>query len=352
MECKCSVGGKVLLFYNFIPLFNVEHIAQQLKELSATLKISGKIKLSTQGYNVTMAGSLLAVKEFMNYFMQNYIPNLQSLTVEQIEKFRHDFFKPTNGCVHAFDGVRIKIVNELCQFDGVATNQRQITSDRIIASIRGVSCNQLFTLAPNLFHEEATKANVMLLDLRNYYESQIGFFEGAVTPPIRKFSGLKNWIEFQPKPEATKILTYCTGGVRCEQAESYLRKKFDNVFMLEGGIHNYMEWVKANPKKSIFKGANYVFDGRQSEPGNQTVSFCTVCNEPCEHMIKCYGTDCHLLIIQCKNHSVIRYCCEMCRTMIVEPRNETKLKPGQTRIKRQICFCEKKRRDLLLLPMM
>lgn len=171
-----------------------------------------------------------------------------------------------------------------------------------------------------------------------------------------------------------------------EKATSYLRQSLNsedgtqpaNVLMLEGGIHNYLEWIKqdGSSEDSLWLGKNYVFDARQSldlrdtvtstaahaaAPGGKEslISFCQSCNAPCARYVKCDGFGCHRLIIACLTCSPETsaerksglHCCEECREMGEKVReyvlSEQVSAPGTTRVKRGICECERERRAAL-----
>jgi len=162
-----------------------------------------------------------------------------------------------------------------------------------------------------------------------------------------------------------------------EKATTYLRQSLEavegskppNVLMLEGGIHNYLEWIKQenDPKESLWLGKNYVFDARQSlglagsqsrPDSDQLVSFCQGCKVACARYVKCDGFGCHRLIIACENCSPTipsgqsgMCCCEDCKEMgerVLEYVGSAILPaPGETRVKRGICSCERARRIAL-----
>ena len=102
-------------------------------------------------------------------------------------------------------------------------------------------------------------------------------------------------------------MTYCTGGVRCETAGRYLSTR-GNVFMLSGGIHAYLEWVKDQPVESLFTGVNYVFDARKTYGGNGIAVVCWKCGAGCDTYTKCSG--CHVVVPVCCDP--VGLCCEQC----------------------------------------
>tara|TARA_R110002073_G_scaffold220418_1_gene380598 strand:- start:86625 stop:87656 length:1032 start_codon:yes stop_codon:yes gene_type:complete len=145
--------------------------------------------------------------------------------------------------------------------------------------------------------------NTICVDMRNHYESEIGHFEGAVTPDVDTFRDSLDIIEKDLKDHKAdkNLLMYCTGGIRCEKASAYYKHKgFKNVFQLEGGIIEYVRQVKAEKLENKFIGKNFVFDHRRGERiSDDVVANCHQCGNPCDNHVNCENEACHLLFIQC-----------------------------------------------------
>ena len=123
----------------------------------------------------------------------------------------------------------------------------------------------------------------ILIDVRNNFEVEIGSFQGSTNPNTKNFSDFKNYVKKNLKEKKEKkIAIFCTGGIRCEKASSYMLKKgFKNVFQLKGGILKYLEETPAD--KSKWKGECFVFDNRVSiknEMKNGTYELCHACRSP------------------------------------------------------------------------
>ncbi|AOW21071.1 oxygen-dependent tRNA uridine(34) hydroxylase TrhO [Urechidicola croceus] len=155
------------------------------------------------------------------------------------------------------------------------------------------------------FNEMLADPNTVCVDMRNHYESEIGHFDGAVTPDVDTFRDSLDIIEedLKDNKEDKNLLMYCTGGIRCEKASAYYKHKgFKNVFQLEGGIINYVRQVNAEGLENKFVGKNFVFDHRRAERiSDDVVSNCHQCGEPCDEHVNCENEACHLLFIQCKS---------------------------------------------------
>ena len=156
--------------------------------------------------------------------------------------------------------------------------------------------------------------NTILVDMRNHYESEIGHFDGAITPDVDTFRDSLPIIEEDIKEhkESKNLVMYCTGGIRCEKASAYFKHKgFKNVYQLEGGIIEYVRQTKEEKLENKFKGKNFVFDHRRSERVSEDViSKCHQCGEACDTHENCANEACHLLFIQCEScKEQLENCC-------------------------------------------
>jgi len=180
------------------------------------------------------------------------------------------------------------------------------------------------------FNKMLNDPNTVCVDMRNHYESEIGHFNGAVTPDVDTFRDSLDIIEDDLKEhkEDKNLLMYCTGGIRCEKASAYYKHKgFKNVFQLEGGIIEYTRQVKAENLENKFIGKNFVFDHRKAERiSDDIVSNCHQCGKPCDEHINCVNEGCHLLFIQCEECSVAmdNCCSNECKDIIKLSHEEQK----------------------------
>ncbi|KAG0267153.1 thiosulfate sulfurtransferase (rhodanese)-like domain-containing protein 2 [Mortierella polycephala] len=279
LTCNCDpTQGTVILFYTYIPIKDPLNLAKLHKSWSSELDLCGKVKVAKEGINATLAGSSASITAYIDNLTK--LPDFQSLQLSQsvfdqagtaldnFEQRRFKFFKPTEGCRHVFGAViSIKVVDEICP---LGAPELCVYDD---------PDNKRCKLPPREFHQRLKEVegrdDVVVLDVRNYYESSIGHFPGAITPPIRKFSSFRDYVDRNKDQFSGKtVLSYCTGGIRCEKATSYLRQSLGSregsqpseILMLEGGIHNYLEWIKQEGSiaESLWLGKNYVFDARQA----------------------------------------------------------------------------------------
>lgn len=180
------------------------------------------------------------------------------------------------------------------------------------------------------FNEIIAQPNTVLVDMRNHYESEIGHFEGAITPDVDTFRDSLDIIEADLKAhkEDKNLVMYCTGGIRCEKASAYFKHKgFKNVYQLEGGIIEYVRQIKSEGIENKFQGKNFVFDERRSERvSDHVISQCHQCGTPFDSHTNCANEGCHLLFIQCSTcANQLEGCCSIeCRDIIHLPFEEQK----------------------------
>ena len=184
-------------------------------------------------------------------------------------------------------------------------------------------------LSPEEFYEQMQREDTVVLDVRNIYEYDVGHFRGAIKPEVETFRDTPEWVRNNRHLfEGKKILTYCTGGIRCEKFSGWLKEEgFDNVAQLHGGVATYSKDPVA--KGQLWDGQMYVFDERLTVPINQ-VEHVVVGKDhydgtPCERYINCANPECNAQILaseenqayhlggcsmECAEHSRNRYIVE------------------------------------------
>jgi len=184
-------------------------------------------------------------------------------------------------------------------------------------------------LTPLEFHDLLEDPNTIVIDMRNHYESEIGHFNNAICPDVDTFrEEITYVVDAYKDHKKSKILLYCTGGVRCEKASAYLKHNgFNDVNQLHGGIIAYAQEMKQKGKSSKFVGKNFVFDERLGESiSMDVISKCHQCGKPSDLHTNCANNDCHLLFIQCNNcKKTYQGCCSNeCRNITLLPLAEQK----------------------------
>lgn len=234
-----------------------------------------------------------------------------SIPADHLEDFRetleaYDFMKGIRLNVaveqddHSFLKLTIKVRNKIVA-DGLNDETFDVTN-------KGVH------LKAQEFNNLLEDPNTIVVDFRNHYESEVGHFEGAITPDVETFRESLPIIneQLQDFKEDKNLLMYCTGGIRCEKASAYFKHQgFKNVFQLEGGIIEYTRQIKEENIESKFIGKNFVFDHRLGERiTDDIIAQCHQCGKPCDNHTNCANDACHLLFIQCDDcKSAMENCC-------------------------------------------
>ena len=179
------------------------------------------------------------------------------------------------------------------------------------------------------WNRASEEPDVVVVDMRNHYESEVGHFENAITPDATTFrEELPMVAELLASQRDKKILMYCTGGIRCEKASAFMKHNgFENVYQLEGGIIEYDRQVRAKGLKNKFLGKNFVFDERLGERiSPDVIAHCHQCGQPSDAHANCANLYCHILFIHCPEcHEKYAGCCsEMCCEFNALPPEEQK----------------------------
>lgn len=181
------------------------------------------------------------------------------------------------------------------------------------------------------------KEDTIVVDMRNHYESEVGYFEGAIRPDITNFRDLLPAVEeMLADQKEANIVMYCTGGIRCEKASAYyLHRGFPNVAMVDGGIIDYARQCEALGIASRYLGKNFVFDERLGERiSEHVVSHCHQCGQASDRQLDCANEPCHILFVQCESCAAkMNDCCSTeCKDFMALPEEE------QSRLKTRKVF--------------
>uniref|UniRef100_UPI00404ACEDB oxygen-dependent tRNA uridine(34) hydroxylase TrhO n=1 Tax=Flavobacterium sp. TaxID=239 RepID=UPI00404ACEDB len=299
-----------LSFYAYAKIEDPKKFRDELFIAWNALDALGRIYVANEGINAQMsipANSLEAFKETLEVydFMQGIRLNVA------VDQDDHSFLKLTIK-------VRHKIVA-----DGLNDDSFDVT-------------NKGIHLKAQEFNNLLDDPNTIVVDFRNHYESEVGHFEGAITPDVETFRESLPIIndQLQNFKEDKNLLMYCTGGIRCEKASAYFKHQgFKNVYQLEGGIIEYTRQIKEEGIKSKFIGKNFVFDHRLGERiTDDIVSQCHQCGKPCDNHTNCFNDGCHLLFIQCDEcQAAMENCCstECLETTHLPLDEQVKLRRGK-----------------------
>ncbi len=177
------------------------------------------------------------------------------------------------------------------------------------------------------FNTLTDQEETVLIDMRNHYESEVGYFEGAWCPDVDTFREQLPLVVDELEDQKDKpIVMYCTGGIRCEKASAYLKHKgFENVYHLEGGIIKYARDAKEAGLRNKFIGKNFVFDERINERiSDDIIAVCHQCGDSFDDHTNCKNKACNLLFIQCPKcaEKYAGTCSEHCKTIAALPEEE------------------------------
>ena len=268
-----------LSFYKYFNLGNPSLFRDHLFIAFSKLDVLGRIYVASEGINAQLSVPKENLKIFKKSISEILPLNDIRLNIA-LEHYSKSFLK-----------LIIKIKEKIVA-DGL--NEKTFDVTKIGEHLDAKRFNQMLD-----------DKNTICIDMRNHYESEIGFFKGAIKPDVDTFRESLETIdmELEKNGKEKNYLMYCTGGIRCEKASAYLKHKgIKNVFQLEGGIIEYTRQVSENDLKNHFIGKNFVFDERRGERiSDDIVSNCHQCGKPCDSHINCINESCHLLFIQCDN---------------------------------------------------
>lgn len=284
---------QVLLYYKYIEIEDPQAFRDQHFEFCSSLGLRGRILVATEGINGTVSGTVEQTEKYMEFMRSD-------------ARFSDMVFKIEKSEGHAFKKLKIKVKPEIVNLSlDEDLNPNQITGKH---------------LSPKEFLETLQQDDVIILDARNTYEYDLGHFRGAIRPDIETFRELPKWVEENlSEHKDKKILTYCTGGIRCEKFSGFLvNEGFKDVSQLEGGIITY--GYDPEVKGALWDGKCYVFDERISVPVNRTgeetvVGKCHHCGKPEERYVKCGNPECnkHLLLCEDCERQHYRSCSQECK---------------------------------------
>lgn len=298
VELIKAQSHRVLLYYRYVVIEDPEAYVQQQRRLCTQLELQGRILVGSEGINGTVSGTTENTMRYREAMAAD--PRTCDMP-----------FKVDASDGHVFPKLSIKVREEIVSL-GLADDELGDV-DPVTETGR--------RLSPTEFYRAMQDENTIIIDGRNDYESALGHFAGAICPDVGNFREFPQWIrEHREALEGRKILTYCTGGIRCEKLSAWLlREGFDDVSQLEGGIVEYSRDPEVLGRD--FDGDCYVFDQRVGVPVNHTetrrvVSCCERCGEPSLRYRNCGFAPCNrqfFLCEVCEQRDADRFCTTECR---------------------------------------
>lgn len=242
----------VILFYKFTPIDDPVAFRDEQRALCEKLGLTGRMLIAHEGVNATFEGTNEAIETYKAH-------------VHADPRFAGLVFKESEGTGHSFNGLRFRIRPEIVtlgagEFDVPNETAKEVTAEELQAMY-------------------ARNDDFVVLDLRNDYEINAGYFEKTEHPNLRNFRDLPEKLDSIKHLKDKKVVAVCTGGIRCEKATCLLQKEgFTNLYQLKDGIHTYMQQFPGQH----FKGTLFVFDNRMTtevaeSASREVVGTCTFC---------------------------------------------------------------------------
>jgi UPF0176 protein len=287
----------VILYYHYAKIDDLETFREEHQNFCNDNQLLGRIYIAKEGINGTLSGLKKNVEIYMEYLRNN-------------PRFKDIVFKIDEADEHAFNKMHVRIKKELVNLSlEEDINPKKLTGEYV---------------EPKDFFKRMQDENTIVIDARNDYEHMVGHFRNAIKPNIRNFRELPKWIkENEEILRGKNILTYCTGGIRCEKLSGFLKAEgHENVGQLKGGIVTYGKDEVAQGQ--LWDGQCYVFDKRLKVPINR-VEHVVVGRDhfdgtPCERQINCANPECNKQILTSEEneHKHLGGCTLLCSK---HPRN-------------------------------
>lgn len=293
-------------FYQYAKIANPRLFRDHLFQMWSKLEIVGRTYVAQEGINAQISVPVANFERFRDELYE----------IEFLENIRLNVAVEDAGVPFPFLKLKIKVRDKILA-DGLNDETFDVRD-------RGIH------LSAEEFNKLTKDPNTILIDFRNHYESEVGYFKGAITPDVDTFRDSLPVIEetYLKGNEDKNIVMYCTGGIRCEKASAwYKHRGFKNVHQLEGGIIKYANDCKDQGLENKFIGKNFVFDDRRGERiSDDVIAQCHQCGEPFDTHTNCVNDGCHLLFIQCDScKSTYENCCSQeCQDTIHLPVEEQK----------------------------
>jgi UPF0176 protein len=271
---------QVILYYQFAPIADTVEFRSRHERLCRELGLLGRIYVASEGINGTCSGTDDAILRYQEQLRRE--PGMSQIVFKSERVSEVPFHK-------LIVRVRPWLVNlgEHSDVDPVQEGGGRLTPGEWRAMLEA-------------------NPDAVLLDVRNRYEYEMGRFRNAIPATVDQFFRFDEWVDALELPRDRPVLTYCTGGIRCEKFTGLLRRRgFDNVWQLDGGILGYA----AEEGGAHFEGDVFVFDERlrtQIGATPNTWSVCHHCGEPTSRPQNCANMDCNQLFVCCESCAVAK----------------------------------------------
>lgn len=258
-QARDAAAFKVAALYLFVALPDFEALRAPLTEFCDARQIKGTLLLAREGINGTVAGSPAAIDELISYLKTDNIFHNRLAPVD---------VKYSLSDKAPFRRLKVRLKTEIVTLRAPEADPTQQVGTYV---------------DPQNWNEIISDPEMVVIDTRNDYEVAIGTFKGALDPETKSFTEFKDWVATHLDPtETRKVAMFCTGGIRCEKASSYMMAHgFEEVYHLKGGILRYLE--EQPEAESLWEGGCFVFDDRVAVGHDlkpQDFLLCHACRQP------------------------------------------------------------------------
>ncbi|KAK4531093.1 hypothetical protein CCYA_CCYA06G1950 [Cyanidiococcus yangmingshanensis] len=298
---------QMLSFYRFVSISEPEELASRLRFYLKPLAVRGRIYIATEGVNAQVAVPVSSLDAFQQLFAPD-APYLTELAGIYLNMDPYRLSAAQFAEQPPFRNLHIRC-------------RRKIVADGLKEPLDLTQVGR--ELSPAEWQKALEDPHAILLDVRNDYETQLGTFQSAGDArPLNTRTYRETWKALEERlanePRDRRVLTFCTGGIRCVKAAAYLQSRlgFQRVERLGGGIVSYAAEAKRHGWEPKFKGSVYVFDERLKAPvTNDVLSRCETCGGPTQDILHCAHVPCHRRLIQCPNcrHRLSGCCSSECQ---------------------------------------
>lgn len=275
---------KILLYYKFTPIKDPEAVKLWQKTLCDSLNLRGRILVSRHGINGTVGGEMSDLKKYIK-------------ATKQFDGFKKTVFKWSEGGREDFPRMSVKHRRELVGFKA-SDDEYDVDEKGVVGGGQHIKPKQLHELV------EKYGDDVVFFDGRNEHEAKIGKFKNAVVPNTNTSRDFINELESDKYDDIKdkKVVTYCTGGIRCEVISSMMKKRgFKDVYQIDGGIVKYGESYKDD---GLWEGSLRVFDDRMTVEFSEkakTIGECVHCSGKTSNFENCQWVACNDLVLICES---------------------------------------------------
>lgn len=286
---------KIILFYKFTPVDDPEMLRLWQKSLCEKLGLKGRVLISKHGINGTLGGDIDALKAYVKE-AKAYAP------------FKQTVFKWSDGTGQDFPRLIVKTREEIVSFG--AGEELAVDENGVVGGGKHLKPEQVHELV------KERGEDVVFFDGRNAFEAKVGKFKNAVVPDTRTSKDFISELDsgkyddIKDKP----VVTYCTGGIRCEILSSLMKNRgFSEVYQMDGGIVKYGEKYG---DEGLWEGSLYVFDNRMGMKFSdkaKDIGECIRCQSKTSNFENCALKSCNKLIVLCKKcNEKSSYCSSEC----------------------------------------